>query len=63
MSQKNGKMILSLPISISWPGVTLPKRHAYVNGGQEICICWGDSTSINDGNIESYMVCILSLNR
>jgi hypothetical protein len=60
MSGKDGKMISSLPVNIKWPGVTIPKRHVHVNGCEELIICWGDSTSINDGNIESYTVCFLS---
>ncbi len=61
MSRKDGKVISSLPISVNWPGVTIPKRHAFVNGCEELIICWGDSISINDGNIESYTVCFILL--
>jgi len=60
VSRKDGKVISSLPISIDWPSVTIPKRHAFVNGCEELIICWGDSISINDGNIESYTVCFHS---
>ncbi|CAF1289625.1 unnamed protein product [Rotaria sordida] len=56
MTQKDQKIISSLPVNVDWPGVTMPKLHAFVNGTEELIICWGDSRSINDGNIESYML-------
>lgn len=56
MERKNRKVTASCPVSVSWPGVTIPKRQTFVNGGDELLIWWGDSISINDGNIESYTV-------
>ena len=57
MSKKNGKAIASIPVSVVWPGVSEPEHHVFVNGSNQLIICWGDSKSINDGNIESYTVC------
>ncbi|CAF1448107.1 unnamed protein product [Rotaria sp. Silwood1] len=54
MTRKDKKVISSPSVKFKWPGVTIPKLHAFVNGNDELIICWGDSTSINDGNIESY---------
>jgi hypothetical protein len=57
MSRKDGKVVSSLPINVKWPGVTVPEHHVFINGCEELIICWGNSKSINDGNIESYTVC------
>ncbi|CAF1008246.1 unnamed protein product [Adineta steineri] len=54
MIRNDGKKNSSIPVSINWPCVTIPKCHAIVNGSDELIFCWGDSISINDGNIESY---------
>ncbi|CAF4381065.1 unnamed protein product [Rotaria sp. Silwood2] len=54
MNRKDKKVIPSFPVRVHWPGVTIPRLHAFVNGTEELIICWGDSKSINDGNIESY---------
>ncbi len=59
MSLKDGKVVSSIPIRIHWPGVTMPKHHVFINGCEQLIICWGDSTSINNGNIESYTVCFI----
>jgi hypothetical protein len=59
MVGKDGRMISSLPVNVSWPGVTLPKQKVFVNGNNEVIITWGDSTSISDASIESYIVRIL----
>ncbi|UJR22537.1 hypothetical protein I4U23_025586 [Adineta vaga] len=54
MIRKDQKISSSVPVAVKWPGVTIPKTHANVNGCEELMICWGDSMSINDGNIEFY---------
>ncbi|CAF3259029.1 unnamed protein product, partial [Rotaria sp. Silwood2] len=54
MNRKDKKVIPTFPVRVHWPGVTIPRLHAFVNGTEELIICWGDSKSINDGNIESY---------
>jgi hypothetical protein len=59
MVRKDKKISSSIPVHVNWPGVTIPKSHAFVNGSDELIICWGDSTSINDGNIASYTVCLV----
>jgi len=59
MNRQDGEDISSIPVNINWPGVTIPKSHAFVNGSDELIVCWGDSISINDGNIESYTVCFM----
>ncbi len=61
MIRKDGKTVSSIPISINWPGVTFPAHHVFINGCEQLIICWGDSNSINDGNIESYIVCFVFL--
>jgi hypothetical protein len=60
MSRKGGENVSSIPISIIWPGVTVPWHHVFINGCEQLIICWGNSKSINDGNIESYTVCCIS---
>lgn len=62
MCRKNGKVIPSPPVSVNWPSVTIPEHHVYINACEQLIICWGNSTSINDGNIESYTVCVHSFN-
>jgi hypothetical protein len=59
MTRKDGKVVSSIPISVRWPGVTMPEHHVFINGCEQFIICWGDSTSINNGNIESYTVCFV----
>lgn len=56
MNLKNGKVAASIPVAVLWPGVTIPEHHVFINGCEQLIICWGDSTSINDGNIQSYTV-------
>ncbi|CAF3798157.1 unnamed protein product [Rotaria magnacalcarata] len=56
MYRKDGKTISSIPVMINWPGVTLPKREAFINGSKELIISWENPTSIHDGNVESYTV-------
>ncbi|CAF3620180.1 unnamed protein product [Rotaria socialis] len=56
MYRKDGKTISSIPVMIKWPGVTLPKREAFINGSKELIISWKNPTSIHDGNVESYTV-------
>ena len=56
MNLKNGKVAASIPVTVLWPGVTIPEHHVFINGCEQLMICWGDSTSINDGNIQSYIV-------
>ncbi|CAM2711868.1 unnamed protein product [Rotaria socialis] len=58
MYRKDGKTISSIPVMIKWPGVTLPKREAFINGSKELIISWKNPTSIHDGNVESYTVYI-----
>ncbi|CAF3881698.1 unnamed protein product [Rotaria magnacalcarata] len=58
MYRKDGKTISSIPVMINWPGVTLPKREAFINGSKELIISWENPTSIHDGNVESYTVYI-----
>lgn len=62
MSRKNGKVISSVPINITWPSVTIPEHHVFINACEQLIICWGNSTSINDGNIESYTVSTSNFN-
>ena len=52
----NARVLSSASLLIPWPGVTLPSCHIFVNGQDEAIISWGESTSINDGEIESYTV-------
>ena len=59
MNLKNGKVAASIPVTVLWPGVTIPEHHVFINGCEQLMICWGDSTSINDGNIQSYIVCLI----
>ncbi|CAF1177385.1 unnamed protein product [Adineta ricciae] len=54
MLRKDGKIASSVPIHVTWPGVTIPKTQAICHACKELMISWGDSTSINNGNIESY---------
>lgn len=59
MLRNDGKIASSVPVHVTWPGVTIPKTQAICHACQELMISWGDSTSINDGNIESYTVCFV----
>ena len=56
MIDKGGRMFASVPITMKWPAVTLPKQKVIVNGNDEILISWGDSISINDAKIDSFTV-------
>lgn len=56
MNTKDGKTASSVPVSIVWPGVSFPDHHVFINGCQELIICWGNPKSISDGTIESYTV-------
>ena len=56
MIRKNGKAASSASLLIRWPGVTLPRCQITVNGQDEAIVSWGDSVSINHGEIESYTV-------
>ena len=57
MLRNDGKVVSSVPVHVTWPGVTIPKTQAICHACKELMISWGDSTSINDGNTESYTVC------
>ena len=56
MNTKDGKTVSSVPMNVIWPGVTFPDHSVFINGCEELIICWEDPKSISDGSIESYTV-------